>query len=291
MGKRVIVGAVGIPLLFAVLFFLPLWVFALAIAAFTAIGAYEFLRCTAPGAPKRLYLITLIFAALIPLTSWIDRSSGRVCLLAGPFLLAVVLFAASVISMERCREKICLSQLLCAFFAGAVFPAMLSSLLRLYFFAPGRPYRFGVIQAGVAYVLLPVIITFACDSGAYFAGVLLGRHKLAPVVSPNKTIEGSVGGFVCGIGFTLLYGLVLSALRFDVNFWALALYGLAGSAFCELGDLSYSVIKREFGIKDYGKLLPGHGGSLDRFGSMSFVAPAIELLLFLYPAIVPMGAL
>ena len=119
-------------------------------------------------------------------------------------------------------------------------------------------------------VLFPVIT----DIGAYCFGRCFGKHKLAPVISPKKTWEGSVGGTVCTIVILLTVALILEAKDLiHVRFGYLAVYLLISSCIAQLGDLTFSAIKRIVGIKDYGTLLPGHGGILDRFDSLVFVVP------------------
>ena len=113
----------------------------------------------------------------------------------------------------------------------------------------------------------------------------LGKHKLAPALSPKKTIEGSIGGFAAAIVLMLVYGLILKLSGLTVNFLILAIYGFLGSLAGQLGDLAFSAIKRLHGVKDYSHIIPGHGGILDRFDSMLFIAPMIELLLMWVPAI------
>ena len=133
---------------------------------------------------------------------------------------------------------------------------------------------------------LSVMIPFFSDAFALFAGMLFGRHKLAPELSPKKTVEGAVGGLFGAVAFLLLYGAILQfGFHIQVNYALLALYGLLGSVLSQLGDLSFSYIKREYGIKDFGNIFPGHGGVLVRFDSVIFCAPLIELLIRFLPAI------
>ena len=123
------------------------------------------------------------------------------------------------------------------------------------------------------------------DSGAYFIGRACGKHKLAPVISPKKTIEGAVGGVIVNIIAMILYTLLLNKC-FDftqVNYFYAAIYGVVGAVGSIVGDLTLSVIKRQVGIKDYGNLIPGHGGILDRFDSTMIVAPMVEILIMLIP--------
>jgi len=123
------------------------------------------------------------------------------------------------------------------------------------------------------------------DSGAYFVGRSLGKHKLAPVVSPKKTVEGAIGGMIVNILGMMLYTFILSeCFGFtQVNYFYAAIYGVLGAAASIIGDLTLSVVKRQVGIKDYGNLFPGHGGILDRFDSTMMVAPLAEILILLIP--------
>ena len=148
------------------------------------------------------------------------------------------------------------------------------------------PYSFSAFlrmeASGIhrAYLLLPFILSFACDTFAYFAGMAFGKHKLAPKVSPKKTIEGSIGGMAGNVVCGLIFAFVMD--RFfggSIGYGVMALLALACSIVAQVGDLSFSLIKREFGIKDYGHLFLEHGGVLDRFDSVLFVTPVIEIIL------------
>ena len=134
------------------------------------------------------------------------------------------------------------------------------------------------------YIWLVFIIAFGTDIFAYFTGMLLGKHKLCPTLSPKKTIEGAVGGMVGAMVFSLLFGnfFLEPGHAFNIHF---ILMTLIGSVISQLGDLSASAFKRQMGIKDYGKLIPGHGGILDRFDSVLFVAP----YLYFYIALILPG--
>jgi phosphatidate cytidylyltransferase len=134
---------------------------------------------------------------------------------------------------------------------------------------------------------IPFITAFFSDTGAYFVGVLFGKHKMAPVISPKKSWEGFFGGIVVAIAGMMLYGV--AAEQFggkEVNYLLALLYGLLGALGGVFGDLSMSVIKRQVGIKDYGNLIPGHGGILDRFDSVLITAPLTEALLLILPMMV-----
>ena len=157
-----------------------------------------------------------------------------------------------------------------AFFGVCYVPVMLSFL-----------YQTRVMNDGAYLVWLIFLSSWGCDTCAYCSGMLLGRHKLAPVLSPKKSIEGAVGG---AVGAALL-GFIYAAL-FASHMSGVENPQLVCTAACaiaavisQIGDLAASAIKRNHGIKDYGRLIPGHGGILDRFDSMIFTAPAIYFAL------------
>jgi phosphatidate cytidylyltransferase len=139
-------------------------------------------------------------------------------------------------------------------------------------------------ENGRFFILIPFTIAFISDSFAYLTGVKFGKHKLSPTISPNKSIEGVLGGISVTIIGMVIYGLVLQlCFGFQVNYFFVVIYAVFGAAVGVFGDLCFSVIKRQTGIKDYGNIIPGHGGILDRFDSMILVAPFVEFLLFLMP--------
>ncbi len=128
-------------------------------------------------------------------------------------------------------------------------------------------------------LLLPFIIAWATDTGAYFIGYFFGKHKLAPNMSPKKTIEGAIGGILIAMIATVAYGLILYGNFYVYGMIKYAIVGGAGSIVAQIGDLAASCIKRDFDKKDYGALLPGHGGLMDRFDSVLFVAPYVFFMI------------
>lgn len=126
-------------------------------------------------------------------------------------------------------------------------------------------------------VWLILITAFCTDIFAYFGGYFLGKHKLCPVISPKKTVEGSV----CGILGSLLFSMLFGWFFMDHSLlWACAAIGVLGGITSQFGDLTASIFKRKMGIKDYGNLIPGHGGIMDRFDSVLFTAPTVYYCLF-----------
>ena len=151
---------------------------------------------------------------------------------------------------------------------------------------PAADYGYDAIY----FMYLILGFSWGGDSAAYFAGRFFGKHKLAPVVSPNKTVEGAVGGVLgsmfMGVVITLIYSLVCyKVLGLPLNalgvgfYFMIALLGACASVLGILGDLLASAVKRQCGIKDYGTIFPGHGGVLDRFDSVMFVAPFVSIVV------------
>jgi len=150
---------------------------------------------------------------------------------------------------------------------------------------------------GLLYLVLGLGGAWIADSGAYFSGVFLGKKKLCPEISPKKTVEGFIGGLISNaVVFALIF--VVYAYFYKVNLKMpvgsvtelvsipkAALLGLVCAPISVVGDLVFSVIKREKGIKDYGKIMPGHGGLTDRFDSVLFVVPAFSICITLFPVL------
>ncbi|MDO5695620.1 MAG: phosphatidate cytidylyltransferase [Eubacteriales bacterium] len=144
-------------------------------------------------------------------------------------------------------------------------------------------------DAGSAMVWLIFIAAWGCDTMAYLAGLLFGRHKLTPQLSPKKTVEGAVGGVVGAVGLSYLYIFLLEKFSFGgLRVFTMRTYVMAmtivfcASVFSQFGDLFASSLKRAKGVKDFGRLIPGHGGILDRFDSILFTAPAVYIILTLF---------
>lgn len=136
------------------------------------------------------------------------------------------------------------------------------------------------LEDGIYLVWMIFISSWISDTFAYLTGVMIGRHKLAPVLSPKKSIEGSVGGIAGAALFGALFGVYLdSTLGQEQYVMILAVVGGVGSVISQVGDLAASAIKRNHEIKDYGKLIPGHGGIMDRFDSVIFTAPITYFLI------------
>ena len=270
MKTRILAAAALLPLLLVVILVLPPVCTAVLVGLMAAIGAYELLFGTGLVKQTRLIVYTAVMGLLVSL--WSHFGMGYAPALLGILVFCSVLYAEVLLS----HAKLPYGNITVSLAGGLLIPFLLSALVRI---------RSG--ENGQYFILLPFVLAFMSDTGAYFAGRFLGKHKLAPVISPNKTVEGVVGGVAAAILGMLLYCLILNlAFDFRVNYLYAVLYGLLGSLAAVFGDLSFSAIKRQTGIKDYGNLIPGHGGILDRFDSMTIVAPLAEALLLLLPVAV-----
>ena len=272
MLKRILVAVVGVPLLLCVILFLPTVFWALVIAFISGMAAHELLNAAGEGkitVPMRT--VALLSAVLIPLGVWYGWAIpvAAVCV----FVVLAVSFWCAIRAYNEGDVSIGLYHVMLTLFGGSVIPLGLSALVQL----RGMEY-------GRYLVLLAVCLNFATDGVAYFGGIFLGKHRGITRVSPKKSLEGYISGFLGGMLFAILYGLVIGAIEnCGVNPFALALCGLLGALFTELGDLVFSFIKRQYGIKDYGHLLPGHGGMLDRFDSMILCAPVVLFIVSYLP--------
>lgn len=138
---------------------------------------------------------------------------------------------------------------------------------------------------GVCYIVIALASAWFGDAGAYFVGTSLGKHKLCPEISPKKTIEGALGGvlstmlMLCLYSFCYMKFMETRGVMFDVNYAAVAIYGGIASILGIFGDLTASLLKREHDVKDYGKIMPGHGGIMDRFDSVLFIVPFMVMFL------------
>lgn len=269
MKTRIIAALVLIPVLLAVLFVAPPILVAIVVGIVCAIGAYELLKRTGMVKNFRLVCYSMLAAFCVPVLcqfsmhAWISQM--------GIFLFTVLLFAEILIS----HGKLPFSETCICYIGGLLIPYMLSSLVRIMGDGSGR-----------ALILIPFILAYMADTGAYFIGCAFGRHKLAPKISPKKSVEGLFGGILFAVLGMIVYCLIMDkAFQSNVNYLYAITYGIVGALTGTFGDLSFSAVKRQAGIKDYGNLIPGHGGVLDRFDSVIFVAPLTEFLLTVLPVL------
>ena len=267
MKIRTIASFALLPFVIIIALVLPKIVTALCLGIMCAIASYEMLYTTKLVRHPRMLIYTMVVAFLMAIWSFLGSSNVLAAVLA--FVFFVMLFVEIMLSgMKISYTRACL-----CFTSGLVLPYMLCAIVRILVQPDGR-----------FFVLVPFAVAFISDSFAYLVGMKYGKRKLSPVISPNKSVEGVLGGMAVAVLGMVIYGLVLQlGFGFQVNYFYAMLYAIVGSAAGVFGDLCFSVIKRQTGIKDYGNLIPGHGGILDRFDSMVLVAPLMEMFLFLLP--------
>ncbi len=283
MKTRIISAAVLLPILLVFLIWLPkVWTVIL-LSLICAIGAYELLMGTKLVKNIRLVAYSALLAIGVCFWSFygvrqitilgLDESTYYLVsfqwLLAGILVFTAILFTELLLS----KAKLPIRSMAMCYVAGLVIPFLLCSLVRIF-----------ALEKGRYLVYAPFVAAFMSDTAAYFVGKYFGKRKLSPVISPKKTVEGLFGGIAGAVVGMLIYAMILQfACGLQVNFWAALLYGVLGSGAGVFGDLCFSAIKRQVGIKDYGNLIPGHGGVLDRFDSVVIVAPVIEMLMIIIP--------
>lgn len=259
MKERIISAGVGVVICVAILL-LGEWnaiVIELAIALVTGLMCGELL--TAKGLAKnyKVSVPCVLFGALTPLLALTEVA------VLPMYLFMITLFVSMVVFHKEIKPEDAM------FAYGGTLLISLSMTSLVLVSCTSRYPSF--------YLILALGVPWLSDTGAYFTGVYLGKTKLCPEISPKKTVEGAVGGLLSGCIGSVLIALVFMLIygNVDINFFGVIIVGLLNPVISIFGDLTFSVIKRSCGIKDYGSIMPGHGGALDRFDSIIFCAPLV----------------
>lgn len=207
------------------------------------VGFYELNKCICKGVNYLLLAINEIFFFII----FFNIDTFLSCI----FFETIILFIIAIFD-----EKINLEEVFGLSLFNPLLSYCLAYIVKLYDTGHGQIFF---------YICLASLI---CDAGAYFVGRALGKHKLNERVSPKKTIEGSIGGAICGFIFSFVYAYFKGWMGLPI--WFVLMCSILLPVISEMGDLAFSLIKRHYGIKDYGNLIPGHGGVLDRIDSCIF---------------------
>ena len=274
MVTRIISAAVGIIVAIGVLFLSDTPVYDFVVAAISIIMMYELFA--AGGCMKNRFHagVCFGFAAVLPFLVEYTEAMEYIWILSG---FCVLLMFAGFITKHKDITYEKLSYMITAAIFSSLPMCCLVSMKNL------------SDVHGICYVVLCLAGAWLGDSGAYFVGTFMGKKKLCPEISPKKTVEGAVGGVVTvGIVFAVyafFYHLVQvqRGYEFEVNYIFLVIMGLICGVLGIIGDLSASLIKRQHGIKDFGNIMPGHGGLMDRFDSVLFVAPFMLFVLTYFP--------
>ena len=271
MLTRILTGVVAFLIFLPFLIFSDTIAFPIAMAICGVISVFEMLHCVKVHKKLSITIPLCLAAVAAPLCMrllGIDRTLTAA--LAAFLVLQLYVLAITTFS----KGKLAVNEACTALMASVYVIAGFTAMVFLHDFHEGGRYLY----------LLTFIGAWVPDTFAYFTGVLFGKHKLIPDVSPKKTVEGAIGGVtfcvLAFVGFTLLYNnLWLAEGGRALPVWLMAIVGLVTAVVSMVGDLTMSLIKRHYGIKDYGRILPGHGGFLDRFDSV--LAVAVILAVFL----------
>ena len=263
--KRILTSIIMVPLLILLLLSpLPFIIVAVMLASIA--GLYEYYEAVGLKEHKGLCFAGYIAAIIIPLAEFISIQAIQ--------MLVYIFVLGLFVIMLACHKKVTLKHIGLIMMGLIYIPYFLSHIIYI------RSMEFGIF-----YIWLVFIGACMTDTFAYFTGCSIGGKKLCPGISPKKTIAGAVGGVVgCGLSF-LIFGLIVNYFflgALDGNKMSLLLLfvlGLISAVISQIGDLTASVIQRQYGIKDFGSIFPGHGGILDRCDSIILVAPVIFLFL------------
>jgi phosphatidate cytidylyltransferase len=274
--RRVAVAVIAIPATIGLLY-LGGWVLAIALALLGVLGALELYRLAAARQVRALVVPGAVGAALFPLAGWLMLPSGYglgarwLAFLVAGWLIGVMGAATATRRPDQGPMGAVGVTVLGALYAGGL-PAFLLALRH----AP----RASSAAAGTALALLPLVVTWICDSLAMAGGALFGGPKLAPVLSPAKTWSGAAVGSLGALVAAALWGRwVMRPLGLSLSLAVLLTCGAAVAVLGQAGDVAESLFKREAGVKDSGALFPGHGGVLDRLDSLYWAIPAVAFIL------------
>jgi len=259
--KRIITGLWGVPLLIAAVWFdQPIPWFTLLVAIWGLLAVFEFYKLVGGTGALPLIYFGLIWTLLFILSPHFNDDFFR---LTGQHLMPLLLTSAIVLPLIWLLGR---PQKEGAFigWAWTIAGILYVGWLLSYFVALRGLDKHGY------WVFLALATNFASDTAAFFTGSALGRHKLAPAISPGKTWEGTIAGFLGAIIVSLPFTMLL-----PLSYWQAIVIGFLVSLFGQLGDLVESLLKRNMGVKDSGRLLPGHGGALDRIDSVVFAGVVV----------------
>ncbi len=278
MKNRIISGVIIAALLAALVFCAHIpFVLNVVIAAISAAALYETLIVTKYIESKALMgvsiFISLFVPFLAPLLKFIaisERFSISSSVISVVFVYILVVFISMLVS----GEKFSLEHISFVFLMTLIIPCFFSTII----------YSYG-FSGGVLNILLIFLCAWGSDTGGYIFGRLFGRHQFAPHISPKKTIEGVIGCIISSVSVVIILAYVGDVFfdEYTVNYVSAAFCGVFGGICAILGDLFASVIKRSFGVKDFGSIIPGHGGIMDRFDSVLFAAPFIYIIISTFP--------
>lgn len=281
MKSRIITGLVGLVVVIGWLFSMYTPVFTAVLAVIAAIGVFEIMK--AFDVKNLVFkILCLIVSAVIPFY-FAYKTTINIPLF--PIIAVIVLISLIIMVLDFKNLKF--EQIACSLFAAAFVPSALSCIIlfRDVYINFSDTYK---KNDGIFFILFAFFCCWLSDTFAYFVGRKFGKHKLSPVISPKKTVEGAIGGVICTAALNTVLFFVFK-YKFDlsesISLPLILISSVLLSVISIFGDLAASTIKRNHGIKDFGNLLPGHGGIMDRFDSSCFVFPALYSIICIINAI------
>jgi phosphatidate cytidylyltransferase len=270
--RRVLFAVIAAPIAIAIVYFGD-WALAILLSVLAALAAWELFRMARETGVIALEPAGIALAALLPIAVHAQRLGVYTLSLTLIVAMALLLFASTIWLRGPAGKP--LSSVAITLF-GVLYAGLFSYIYALRY----HNYAVGA-AAGTALVLLPVLLTWTTDIGAYMFGRTFGNKKLIPSISPGKTVEGAVGGLGLAIVICLLYVrfILMPYAQLGLTIQGAVLFAIVISVAAQTGDLAESLLKREAGVKDSSRIIPGHGGILDRFDSLLFVMPIAYLLL------------
>ena len=270
--RRIIFAVIAAPISIAIVYFGD-WALAIMLSVLAALAAWELFRIAREGGAFPLEPAGIALAALLPIAVHAQRLGFYTLSLTAIVAIVLVVFASAIWLRGPAGKPL-------SSVAITVFGVMYAGLFSYIYALRYHNYAIGA-AAGTALVLLPVLLTWTTDIGAYMFGRAFGKKKLIPSVSPGKTVEGAVGGLGLAIVVCLLYVrfILMPYGQLGLTIQGAVLFAIVISIAAQTGDLAESLLKREAGVKDSSRIIPGHGGILDRFDSLLFVMPIAFLLL------------
>ena len=270
--RRIIFGVIAAPLSIAIVY-LGDWALAILLSVLAALAAWELFRMARETGSLPIEPAGIALAALLPIAVHAQRLGVYKLSLTAIVAMVLVLFASTIWLRGPAGKP--LSSVAITVF-GVTYAGLFSYIYALRY----HDYAVGA-AAGTALVVLPVLLTWSTDVGAYMFGRTFGHKKLIPSISPGKTVEGAVGGLGLTIVICLLYVrfILMPYAQLGLTIQGAVLFAIVVSVAAQTGDLAESLLKREAGVKDSSSIIPGHGGILDRFDSLLFVMPIAFLML------------
>ena len=266
MKTRILTSIVLILILIIMCIFAETDVFSAGLAIVTLIGVYEMLDCT--KMKKNPFIAVPLYIASVAAPFLMRHFRGEFFSHLPKLIISMLLFVLYILTViVFSNGKLDIGEVLAAVMLSLYIIGALTCIMYV-----------RDLENGGYYWIFAFIGAWITDIFAYFTGRFFGKHKLIPEISPKKTVEGSIGGTVfCVLGFVVYAVILRECFNINVNILICAITGFVSAIVSQIGDLSMSAIKRHYGIKDFGNILPGHGGILDRFDSIMAVAVVLAI--------------